>query len=547
MSSRPARSRLNLTDWDGSRGLLRLVILLSLPVAATNALQIMLGFVDTRMVSSLGEAALPALGVGRTLMFFVSSIFMGLGVGITAYVARLEGAGDHERARQYGTVGVAFSFIVGLLIMGLGLAVGEGPIKNLVTSQGGGVDALTALKTQQYAWDYMSVMLISLGAVGVQFAVVNIFNALGRTIFPMWLLVVNNIANFIFNLVFIPYLEVKGSAISTAISTVILTIFGLVALQRQGAIRLSGHALLDLPRLRAATYRGWEMLRLGGPSAIQVMTRSFAQLLLLKLITFLPDSIVGQGALQVGLQVESLAFMPAFAFSTAAATLVGQNLGARKPENSRRATWFCLVGSQVVMVVMGLIQVIWPAFFIRLFIGNNAEDVVAPATWYVRILAACLPGLGLSLTMMGALRGAGDTKVPAWISVIAMYLVRIPLAMLLGMRVIGGGTLHLGSLAIALPVIHGLGWGLPGIWWSMTASVYVEATLAWLRFRGGQWARVRLSAQEEAEVQARLSSDTAEQLDDDIELLEDLHPSQVVLDSEPLQTEAGPAQPVSRK
>src|SRR5438128_138811 len=117
------RPRLNLTQWSSPRELARIVILLSLPVAATNALQTMLGFVDTRMVSELSRnvlAALPALGVGRSGMFLVSSVFMGLGVGITAYVSRLSGAGEHEKARQYATVGVVAGLVLGALITVVG-------------------------------------------------------------------------------------------------------------------------------------------------------------------------------------------------------------------------------------------------------------------------------------------------------------------------------------------------------------------------------------------------------------------------------------------
>jgi putative MATE family efflux protein len=539
--SAAARPRLNLTQWSSPRELARIVLILSLPVAATNALQTLLSFVDTRMVSSLGEAALPALGAGRTLMFFVSSIFMGLGVGITAYVARLAGAGDHERARQYATVGVIFSGGIGLLMMLLGLLVAEGPVKALVTSQGGGVDPATAELTRKYAWDFMRIMFISLGGVGVQFAVVNIFNSLGRTVFPMWLLVLNNIANLIGNILLIPRYEVAGSAMATLSTTVLATIVGVVVLQRQGAIRLDLGALSDAPRLRAAFTRGWEMLRIGAPSALQVMARSMSMLLLLKLITYLPNSVIGQSALQVGLQVESLAFMPAFAFSTAAATLVGQNLGARSAERARQSTWFCLIGSQVVMGVLGLVQVIWPEFFIRLFIGNNAPEVVQPAATYIRVLGACLPGLGLSLTMMGALRGAGDTKVPAWISIAAMYIVRIPLAIYLSFETFGGMSLFGGALRV--PVMQGLGWGLPGIWWSMTISVYVEAFMAWLRFRGGAWARVQLDPDHEKAIAGRLAGDSDAELERDVEVLEAEHPAGVVVPTEPLQNVSTPQQP----
>jgi putative MATE family efflux protein len=530
-----ARPRLNLTEWSSSRELLRIVMLLSLPVAATNALQTMLSFIDTRMISELAAhplEALPALGVGRSGMFLTSSVFMGLGVGITAYVSRLTGAGEHEKARQYATVGIMAGLVLGALISILGLLFGEVPVKLMVTSQGGSVDPAVALETQKYAWDFMGVMFASLAGVGVSFAAVSVFNSLGRTIFPMWLLILNNVANLIGNILLIPRYEVWGSAMSTLITTVMAAIVAVIWLQRQKSVRISLRATLDGERMRAGFMRGWEMFRLGIPVTIQVMTRSLAMLTLLKIITYLPHSVVGQGALQVGLQVESLAFMPAFAFSTAVATLVGQNLGARKPEQARQSTWYCLWGSQVLMVLLGLMQVIWPVFFIHLFIGNkpDVQAIVPPAVAYVRILGACLPGLGLSLTMMGALRGAGDTKITAYISLAAMYLIRIPLAIVLSMKDIGGTGI-------------GFGWGLNGLWWSMTISVYIEAFMAWLRFRSGAWARVQLSAAHEAEIEARIATDTDAELTRDVEVLEAEFPTAVVVPGDLMQArQAGVSQ-----
>ncbi|MDQ3024278.1 MAG: MATE family efflux transporter, partial [bacterium] len=454
--------------------------------------------------------------------------------GITAYVSRLTGAGEHEKARQYATVGVIAGLLLGALITVTGLLFGEAPVKMMVTSADGNVDWQLAEKTRQYSWDFMSIMFISLAGVGVQFAAVSVFNSLGRTMFPMWLLIISNVANLIGNILLVPRYEVAGSAMSTLITTALSAVVATVWLQRQKAIRISLRAVLDSERLRAGFMRGWEMFRLGLPVTVQVMARSLSMLTMTKLITYLPNtnSVVGQGALQVGLQVESLAFMPAFAFSTAAATLVGQNLGAGRPDQARQSTIFCLWGSQIVMVTFGLAQMIWPAFFIHLFIGNGpeVEAIVKPASDYIRILGACLPGLGLGLTMMGALRGSGDTKITAYMSLAAMYVVRIPLAVFLSMENIGGTGL-------------GLGWGLNGLWWAMTASVYVEALLAWLRFRSGAWAKIKLGAEHEELLESRLATDSDAELGRDIEVLEAEFPSQVVVLADPLISDPTSQQP----
>ena len=121
-------------------------------------------------------------------------------------------------------------------------------------------------------------------------------------------------------------------------------------------------------------------------------------------------------------------------------------------------------------------------WFIKLFIGNSTPEVVEPAALFLRILAFCLPGLGVGMTMMGVLRGSGDTRITAWITIFSMWIVRIPLIVFLGLDKIPGTDIS-----------FGMGYGLPGFWWGMTLTVYVEAGLAYWRFATGRWAKVKLS------------------------------------------------------
>jgi len=438
-------------------------------------LQTLVGFVDTRMISVLNQEALAAISVGRTSMWLMMSIFMGLGVGLTAYVARATGAGQHERARAYSTIGIVTGVVIGLVLMAIGLFIGDAPVKWMVTSGGHTAEAVQQL-TRQYAWDYMRILMIGLAGVGLQFAAVSVFNSLGRTLFPMWLLVLTNVANFFGNLLLIPPYKVAGCAWSTTITTGVVAIAAVVLLARQGTLSLVGETLVRPLR------KGWEMVKLGLPVTVQVSLRALSMLAIIKIITYLPGvvSAAGQGSLHVGIQAESLAFMPAFAFSTAVATLVGQNLGANQIGQARQSALYCLVGSQIIMWSMGLAFWFFPEWFINLFIGNNAPAITGPASEFLKVMAACLPGLGVGMTMMGVLRGSGDTQITAVITIAAMWLFRVPLVILMAFENIAGTGL-------------GFGLGLTGIWWAMTISVYFEAGLAYWRFSAGHWSRVQLS------------------------------------------------------
>jgi putative MATE family efflux protein len=482
-----ARQGVNFTQWSSRGELIRLIAILSLPVMISNSLQTLITFTDTRMCSILGAPALAAMGVGRSAMFFVLSVFMGLGVGITAYVARLTGAQQHEQARIYSTLGIVTGALFGAVLMLLGYAIGQGPISNMVAAGGHNLADAQNQVAQQYTWSFLATLFSGLAFMGAQFAAISIFNALGRTAFPMWLLVISNVLNLAGNWLFIPgpgveplraalhlpALGVAGSALSTVATNVFALVVALVWLARGRLIELRP-SMLPHPLTKV-----WDMLRIGLPVTLQMGLRSISMLILIKVITYLPDSVVGQSAMQVGIQVESIAFMPALAFATAASTLVGQNLGAQQPRQARSSAMHCLVANVAVMTVLAGVIWLWPEFFVRLFIGDNAPEVIGPTAHFLKVLALCLPGLGIGQTLLGVLRGAGDTMFTIWISVIAMYCVRLPLAWLLAFD--GSGL-----------SLHGYNLGLHGIWWAMTLSVYVEMGITVWRFATGKWARVKL-------------------------------------------------------
>lgn len=450
-----------------------MILILALPVTATNALQTLIGFVDTRMVSPLGAEALSSLAVGRTSMWMLMSVFMGLSTGITAYVARLVGMGEYHKARHYAMVGIATGLILGTVLALIGLGAGPKPVQFMVTSETGEATMASIELTRLYAWKYFQILLIGLGGVGFQFACVAVFNSLGKTIYPLWLLVVSNIANLVGNWLLIPRYEVAGAAMSTTITTVIAASVAYFMLREQGEI---DNSWLEITRpLRKA----WEMFSLGFPVIIQVGLRALAMLAIIKIITHLPGSVIGQSALHVGLQAESLAFMPAFAFSIAAATLVGQNIGAKQIEQARTSAFYCVAGSQIIMWTMGVLFYVFDKQFIVLFIGQATPEVIEPAAEFLRIMAFCLPALGIGMTLNGALRGSGDTAITAWIAFTAMWVVRLPLMCYLAFdNVLGTGL--------------GMGMGLAGLWWGMVASVYLEASLVFWRFQTGKWKTIKL-------------------------------------------------------
>ena len=169
-------------------------------------------------------------------------------------------------------------------------------------------------------------------------------------------------------------------------------------------------------------------------------------------------------ALTIGMTSESIAFMPGFAFSMAAGTLTGQNLGAGNPARAERAAWVSLQQGLAIMIVMGAVFFVLARPFAHIF--THDPHVVPLTVAYLRIAALSEPFLALGMILTGALNGAGETKAPAWAGIATMWGVRLPLAWLL---------------------IYGLGHGATGAWWAMTTSTALNGIVALFLFKRGRW------------------------------------------------------------
>ncbi len=170
---------------------------------------------------------------------------------------------------------------------------------------------------------------------------------------------------------------------------------------------------------------------------------------------------------QLALQGESIAFMPGFGFAIAATTMVGQGLGARRPDQARADGYLAQRMAILFMSAMGVVFFIFAAPILDLFI--NDPEVVQLGVWPLRLVAFSQPALATSMVLSGGLRGAGDTRATMVITSGGLWLVRLPLAMLLT-----------GPL------------GLLGAWIAMGLDLQLRGTAVFLRFRSGRWARIKV-------------------------------------------------------
>ncbi|MGQ9595088.1 MAG: MATE family efflux transporter, partial [Anaerolineae bacterium] len=228
-------------------------------------------------------------------------------------------------------------------------------------------------------------------------------------------------------------------------------------LRRDAAVRL-------LPRFlwRPVGHHLLRVLTIGLPTAAEQFSLRLAQLLFASLVAHLGTA--AYAGHQVTLTLTSLSYMPGWGFSVASTTIVGQELGARRPEGAERSALLASRLNTFVMATMGALLFLGARALATAF--TNDPGVVQQATLAIQVAAIGQPLLGISFVLAGALRGAGDTRAVLYITTIALWLVRLPLAYLL-------------TAVVSL--------GLVGVWTAANLDWLVRSGLLWLWFRRGRW------------------------------------------------------------
>ena len=440
--------------------LTRTVLRLAWPVVIQQFSFASLQLVDTFLVGHLGEDALAGVGLASILFWFPLSGMFAIGIGATAVVARNVGAGNLAKAEHTLRAAQLLSIIWGI---GIGI-VFFGAAAPLMAVMG----AEPAAKHDGVV--YMQAAAFGLPFFSLVFASTACLQGAGDTRSPMLIMVVVNIVNGVLSWVLIdgpgpfPAYGVQGSALgyTGAAAVGALIVVGWLA-RPGGAIHMPLRAN-PLAIDREETRR---ILNVGLPSGAEQLQFQMSFLLYTRIIASLGTTALA--AHQVALRIEGLTFLPGFAFGVAATTLVGQGLGAERPEMAEKAAVAAGRIAFVMMTVMGITLMVFGGPITRLFI--NDDDVVDIGRKLLLIFGIALPALSISLSLGGALRGAGDTRAVLGIMSVGVWGVRLLPAYLLA-------------------VVAGL--GVPGAWLAAVADINTRAILMFLRFRQGKWKSIKV-------------------------------------------------------
>ena len=442
------------------------ILLLAWPLFLDQILSTFVSFVDTAMVGSLGVNATAAVSISNSFVFLLNGVVMALGVGLTAYVARSVGAKDYEAAKSYIRHSILLLAWVGLPIVLVTCALH----RRIPLWMGAEPQILEDASRYLLITSSFRIFIMAIMVLG------SVLRGRGDTRTPLVINIFVNIFNVAGNylLIYAPHtvsigrraiavwgagLGVTGAALSTGLSwflggTALLCV--LFFKKDPSRISFRDSFRPDFPLLR-------RVVTLSVPAMLERFTMSLSGIFITKFgIASLGTLVVAANS--VYSTAESISFMPAFAFATAVTTLVGQSLGAGKPELAVRYTRDTNLLGAAVMVFAGVMLFVFAEPLVRIITPD--PQAVALAKKCLRIVAFIQPVQTVAWIYAGALRGAGDTKWPFIITAASNW----------GIRTVG-----------AILCIRAFGLGLPEAVVCMCADNLVRMVLMGLKFRQGRW------------------------------------------------------------
>lgn len=437
---------------------------LSLPVIIANLLQSLVNVTAVFMAGRLGPVEIAAIGMASSVNMLILVGFMSITAGSMTLAAQAIGARNRAELSRVARQSISLGVVMWLVLGSVGLLAA----RPLLAFLNGAGDPLAV----QLGSQYLQIMF-----AGIVFLVLNLtFSALmqgaGDTVTPLLIAAGMNVVNVALNFALMfgagpfPELGVPGAALGTIIARALGVAAGLwVLYSGRNIVRiLPGSYRPDWPAFR-------EILSIGIPSGLQGIVRNSAQMLVLRTVTATTAGTFGASALAIGLQIESLAFMPGLAISVAATSLVGAALGGWQLQEARqRGNAATLLGVAVMTLIAIPVMVFAPQLLL-LFDPSAHPTVQSAGISYIRINGLALPLLALSMVGNGALRGAGDTTPGMWGAIISRWLVVVPLAWFLALR---------------------LDYGVDGVWWALAIGTLIQAAFVFLHWRSRHWKKVSL-------------------------------------------------------
>jgi len=448
------RLSLNSEEQDYTIGSIRkAVFLLAIPMILELSLESVFALVDIFFVSKLGENAIASVGLTESVITIVYSIAIGLSTGAAAIVARRIGEKNSGGSAHAGAQSIIIAFIISAILTVVGM-IYAGDILGLMGASPA-VVADGAIFTRIMFGGSLVIILI--------FLINGIFRGAGNAAMAMKSLWIASFVNIVLCPILIHFFGLKGAAIATVTgrtSGVLYQCYHLI--KGNGIVKFTAlHFNFDAPIIKTIVNISW-------PATLQFIIASGSWIVVARLVAETGGTAASAGY-QVAIRNVVFFILPAWGLSNAAATLVGQNLGAKEVERAEQSV---LITAKYNAIFMGLVMVLFIFFsnpIIRIFTQDAA--VIKYGVQALQIFGSAYIFYGIGMVMTQALNGAGDTKTPTWINFICFWVIQIPLAWYL--------SKHLDMKAT-------------GAFISIPIAETLLALTAWYYFKKGRWKEVKI-------------------------------------------------------
>jgi putative MATE family efflux protein len=447
------------TNQDFTEGsLTRGIALLAIPTVLEMAMESTFGLVDALWVAKLGSDALAAVGLTEALIVLIFSIALGLSMAATATVARRIGEKDSEGAAVAAVQSIGCGVLVGI-ITGIVGAVFAPQLLGLMQAEPSVIRAGST---------YSRIVLGGNMTIMLLFLINGVFRGSGDAAIAMRTLWLSNLINLVLDPCLIygwlgfPKLGIVGAAVATTTGRSIGVLYQL-------SVLFSGKHRVALARRHVRP--DWRvlgrLLRVGGTAMVQYFISTASWLTLARInASFGSKAIAGY---TIAIRIILFAILPSWGISSAAATLVGQNLGAKRPDRSERAVWLAGTYNMIFLTLVGLTLFLSAEWLTGWFTIDS--EVVRIAVAALRYISLGYPFYAWGMIMEQAFNGAGDSWTPTWINFFCYWMLQLPLAWFLANRA---------------------GFGPHGVYFAICGAESVLAVVSAILFRRGTWKRVRI-------------------------------------------------------
>jgi len=436
----------------------RAILLLSVPMMLEMAMESVFAVVDIYFVSSLGASAVATVGLTESVLCLVYAVAIGFSMGTTALVARRIGEKNPREAADAAVqaILVALAASVPFWVAGMFFA------KDILALMGADSWSL------EHGYRYTVWMFGGNVVIMLIFIINAVFRGAGDAAVAMRVLWLANLVNIVLDpaLIFgwgpLPALGVEGAALATCIGrgigvvTQLWVLFG-------GAKHI--RVLPSQVHLHARVMGRLVRTSLGGIGQFIIATASWIGLVRIVSV-FGSETLAGY---TIAVRIFVFTLMPAWGFTNAAATLVGQNLGAQQPERAERSVWITGIVNMAFMALVSLVYILCNEFLVRIFTAE--PRVIESGALCLRVVAYGYIFYAWGMVMPQAFNGAGDTFTPTKINFVCFWLLEIPLAYLLGIS---------------------LGNGEGGVYWSIVVAESIAGLIGIALFRRGKWKLVKV-------------------------------------------------------